>query len=108
MKGSMKQIKWAEDIKANAIGTCTANIERLGDEASATYEMDKVLVEVYRIFREALSAAFERIEDAAVIIDRRAKFDPSTINSKVQRTSELIKSGRLTLAQVAQANGVTR
>ena len=32
MKGTEKQIKWAEDIKANAINTCTANIERLSGQ----------------------------------------------------------------------------
>ena len=96
MKGTEKQIKWAEDIKANAINTCTANIERLSGQP-----LDALRVEVFKVIRNTLIAGFEQIDDAAVIINKRANFDPMAIIRMADRTSELIASGRMTLEQFA-------
>jgi len=96
MKGTEKQIKWAEDIKANAINTCTANIERLSGQP-----LDAMRVEVFKVIRKTLIDGFEQIDDAAVIINKRAHFDPMAIIRMADRTSELINSGRMTLEQFA-------
>ena len=96
MKGTEKQIKWAEDIKANAINTCTANIERL-----SVQPLDAMRVEVFKVIRKTLIDGFEQIDDAAVIINKRAHFDPMAIIRMADRTSELINSGHMTLEQFA-------
>lgn len=73
MKGSEKQIKWAEDIKAgvyNALGCMERNAIRFAEngliENTLHYDIDDV-----NAVRELVVAQMESIEDAGTIISIR-------------------------------------
>ena len=102
MKGSMKQIQWAEDIRANAINTCTANIERMS--AEPLFALD---VKVYKIFRAGLIARFDKIDDAALIIKQKELVDPRSIIDQVSRATEMIRDGKMTIEKLVQMSGVS-
>lgn len=103
MKGTEKQIKWAEDIKAQAINSCQARIDAntaIGCFADET--------EMYRIMINAIEVVFAKVDDAAKIIDKRYMFDSRNIESNIRQALTLIKRGDLTIEQFAAKNGVTR
>lgn len=103
MKGSEKQVKWAEDIKAQAINNCKAIIEHNNEIGMFADEN-----ELYEIMIEAIEGIFAKADDAATIINKRSLFFADTINANVQRAKTLIKRGNLTVEQFAKANGVIR
>ncbi len=103
MKGTEKQIKWAEDIKAEAIRNCKAHIA--SNEAIGMFEQE---TELYRIMIEAMEGIFAKVDDAAVIIDKRHMVHIDTISSNIRRAMTLINRGSLTVEQFAKANGVNR
>lgn len=81
MKGTEKQIKWAEDIKRQAYATLDrADAQRGSDRF---YTIDTDLNYLSPEATEALRAEFDRgfalIDSAAVIIDKREKFSPANI-----------------------------
>lgn len=101
MKGTEKQIKWAEDIKRNLIN----NIEN----QAKTYEgnlPDPITAQLYRILGKAAENIFASIDDAAVIINKRDIFNIDTVNSNVRRAKTLIRRGQLTVETFAKANHV--
>ena len=103
MKGTEKQIKWAEDIKAQAINSCKARIA-----ANNNIGMFADENELYEIVIKGLETVFAKIDDAAVIITKRHMFDYRTIEGNVRQAMTLIKRGNLTVEQFAKANGVSR
>lgn len=103
MQGTEKQIKWAEDIKAEAIRNCNARIA-----ASEAVGMDQLENELYRIMIDAIEAIFDKVDDAAKIINKREMFYFETIQTNIRRAATLIRRGNLTVEQFAKANGVNR
>lgn len=103
MKGTEKQIKWAEDIKAQTIRNIKAAIA--ANESIGMYELES---ELYGIMIEAVEVTFEKVNDAAKIINNRHLFYMDTIEGNVRRAENLINSGKLTVEQFAKANGVNR
>ena len=103
MKGTEKQIKWAEDIKAQAISHCRACIA-----ANTEAGLFAAETELYEIMAEGIEACFARVDDAAIIIDKRDRFAPSSIDAYIRQAKTLIRQGRLTVEQFAAKNGVKR
>lgn len=77
MKGTEKQIKWAEDIKAEAI----ANLDNLINYAKRMESFGDMMKsatnyytsEAAEIVKQYILNAFEKIDDAKYYIDNRAK-----------------------------------
>lgn len=101
MKGTEKQIKWAEEIKAQAIQNCMNYIA-----ANESIGMHAEENELYRIMALAIEAVCDKLDDAAKIIDKRHLFEFRSIERSVQRADRLIRQGKLTVEQFARANGV--
>lgn len=77
LKGTEKQIKWAEDIRKKAVIEINAGIQVIEQpEDRAAYE------EVGRQYQKV----FETITDAARIIEIREKFSPKSIKYWVRKT----------------------
>lgn len=103
MKGTDKQIKWAEDIKAHAINNCKAQIE-----ANNKIGMFSDENELYEIMILAIESIFAKVNDASVIINKREMFDSRTIDNNIRQALTLIRNGKMTVEQFAKSNGVKR
>jgi hypothetical protein len=103
MKGTEKQIKWAEDIKAQAIRNCRAAIAK-NVETGLDMEENRY----FEVMIEAIEVTFEKVDDAAAIINRRYAFDIEAIYSHVQKAMRLVASGKMTFEEFARKNGVNR
>lgn len=103
MKGTEKQIKWAEDIKAQAINNCKAQIT-----ANNKIGMFAEENRLYEIMILAIEAVFDKVDDAAVIINKRQMFDSRTIDSNIRQALTLIRQGKITIEDFAKINGVNR
>lgn len=102
MKGSEKQISWAEDIKRNAIEACDRIIESAekyeankstaymmsdgsielmetvnGRQALVLYKPIKVAVA--KQLKDIVEDGFAKIEEASEIIDKRASFSADAL-----------------------------
>lgn len=104
MKGTEKQITWAEDIKATAINHCDNRINWEIEYRGSNETEDAIL---YRIYRAALTKAFEALDDAAKIIDKRNLYTTSTVDANVRQIKNLVAAGRMTIEQAAAKLGVT-
>ena len=108
MKGTEKQIKWAEDIKLNALNACDRNIEVAMSRYEETgLDMYKTQATLYKIAKAAFEKAFSGIDDASTIIDKQYKFNGKTANEYVTRMMEQINKGRITIERIAKDNGIT-
>ena len=109
MKGTEKQIAWAENIKNEAVETCRKNIEineqRVAETAHPMYNAN---IAAYKVMLAVLEKMFEinAQQDAGWWIDHREKISSAAINQIVSRWAEMIRSGRMTAEQLAAKNGV--
>ena len=103
MKGTEKQIKWAEEIKAAFISRCDG---RINWEAEYRGNADTQTAILYRIMRAGAIKMFDSIDDAAKIIDKRHMFDPSEADDKVRQWGMMIERGKLTIDQIIMANKI--
>lgn len=75
MKGTAKQIAWAEDIKANALRAAdniVRNAERLAELGfTGAYDPGFISVEAAKEAKQMVIKACETLDDAAYIIDHR-------------------------------------
>lgn len=71
MKGSEKQLRWAEDIIARVYGTLDNMIANGYDVAAV------------EAARKDLQNTFAQVDNAAMIIDIRGKLSPATIEATV-------------------------
>lgn len=91
LTGSEKQIKWAEDIINDAIGTLDANIARWEQQqANGIHVFDKH-VEMAKIAKTKVLATIANCKEAKTIIDNRNKLDGSFIMQVVQKAVEQSK-----------------
>jgi len=91
MKGTEKQIKWAEDIINDAYNTIDANIARMEKESKEFFHFN---IQAYKECRKKLEETLETCDDAAVIIKCRNQFDPRRINEMVGRMAEKARQER--------------
>lgn len=76
LKGSEKQVAWAQDIINNAINTVNANIKLASEsEQIAALKGLNSWLEI----KDMITRAFDSVDDAKTIIENRRKFDPSRI-----------------------------
>ena len=87
MKGTEKQIAWAEDIIKNARVTVAANIAKNEEEAekhegssAAAYYREQA--DKWTRLGEQIEGFFAATDDAAKIIDKRDLFDPRQLCKK--------------------------
>lgn len=75
MKGTAKQIAWAEDIKANALRAAdniVRNAERLAELGfTGAHDLGFISVEAAKEAEKMVIKACETLDDAAYIIDHR-------------------------------------
>jgi len=88
MKGTEKQIAWAEDIEKkylenidNQIASWQSRVEKYGLACEADY------VEMLKVVRQAAVNAFEQMQDAALVIERR-NYLPNA--QKLMETAETV------------------
>ncbi len=103
MKGSEKQIKWAEDIKTNCIHSFEMTIERWEAQPAGAI---KNSIKAYKLMLAITKYAFDHIDDAKTIIDRRTLFDASTLSRKADRWAEQLNRGETTITELAAKNGL--
>lgn len=83
LTGSEKQIKWAEEIINNAIGTIDANIAKWEQQqANGIHVFDKQ-IETAKTLRVQVATCIENTKTAKAIIDNRNKLDGSYIMQMV-------------------------
>lgn len=83
MKGTEKQIKWAEDIKAQAIAAAGC-IVRNAEKAEANNiprDAYYISVEVAKDIEQMVIAGFDQMDSAAAIIDIRDRFTQSALEN---------------------------
>lgn len=78
MKGTEKQIKWAEDIKDEAMGTIEANITRL-EKLTAQCPNRWLLLEkeLFESLQKQIGDFFASTEEASKVIDARNRLSGS-------------------------------
>lgn len=87
MKGTEKQIKWAEGIKESAYGTIEANIELLNEklEKYPNWESVKAEIKGYEKVRETLDKFFEMTDEASKVINARHILDGESIIEQARK-----------------------
>lgn len=91
MKGTEKQIKWAEDIMSDAFNTIDANVNRMEKENPELFRFE---IQAYKECREMIEKSFATCEEAKQIIENRGMFDPSRITQIAgQRANQLRGTG---------------
>lgn len=101
MTGTDKQIAWAEEIKADALNTLDANIERT--EKLQFLREDN---EAYRLLKAMTVKALGSIEEAGTLIERRSAFSPRSLTSIAATWANNIRNGRITAEEIAKKIGV--
>lgn len=103
MKGTEKQIKWAEDIKTNAINFCTG---RINVQINLRGNADGEEARLWRILRASIAQTIDKLDDAAKIIDKRGSFKGDQLDMMIIHWGLLIKNGKATVDKIAEANHV--
>lgn len=81
MKGTEKQIKWAEDIIEEARATIKNNIANI--DKVDTIGIRAIERQCYVECGESLERMLSKIDDAATIIDMRDELSPYSVNQMV-------------------------
>jgi hypothetical protein len=108
MKGTEKQIAWAQDIRSQAIENIESNIKLNAEryEEFDHHPMYAANVESYKIMRAVIEGIYEAHDDAEYIINHRTILSPSGYTVHVNRWAEMILSGKKTVEQIAKENGL--
>lgn len=97
LTGSEKQIKWAEQIRDDAIGTVNGNI-RTYEERIRKYPESKTIFEsrikAYEEVGRQLNEVLQKITSASQIIDKREYLSGSYINQAADKIEEMQKKKR--------------
>ena len=106
MKGTEKQVAWAQDIRNTALKNIEANIERNAKmyEEYDHHPMYAANIEAYKIMRAVITGIFAAHDDAEYIINHRAVL--TNFVYTVSRWAELIRTGKKTAEQIAAQNGI--
>ena len=98
MKGSEKQIKWAQDIINGVFRTLDWCEEQHGKKTYQITCHEYLSKEAIEVLRKEYKNAFERCDDAARIIEKRDSFC----------SEKVIDYGRAWMWCNGQLNGITR
>lgn len=94
LSGSEKQVKWANEIRENAVDTINRNIERARESikksprSAAIFQKD---IDAYAEIGRQLHIVLKQITNASQIIDKRGLFDSSRINQEVNKLKNFRK-----------------
>lgn len=91
MKGTAKQVKWAEDIIRDSRATIALNIKRSAENG---FDND---VKVWEKVSEQYEATIAQIDDAAVVIDRRELLNSSRVIWCFNRLNMMVHNGAIQL-----------
>ena len=101
MKGSEKQIKWAESIISEARETFVRNIARqeaqLNGPAAALAQRT---LDIWMRLRDYYEASVANIDSAAFVIDNRTALDSSRVIYQFNQINDMVSRGRKTLDEV--------
>lgn len=108
MKGTEKQIAWAQDIRSHAIVDIESNINLNAEryEEFDHHPMYAANIASYKIMRAVIEGIYEAHDDAEYIINHRTILSPSGYTVHVNRWAEMIRSGKKTAEQIAKENGL--
>lgn len=85
MKGTEKQIKWAEDIIESARGTIKANIENIKaqqEKYNCKWRQDEL--EAFELCSKSLEELLSKVTEASQVINMRHKISSHAIIEMVQ------------------------
>lgn len=92
LTGSEKQVKWAEQIRDDAIGTVNANIklakERMDKVSGSSKKVYEETIDAYKEVGRQLKEELQKITSASTMIDRRNSFSGNRINQLATRYQE--------------------
>ena len=106
MKGTEKQIAWAQDIYNEAAKNINSSIAQY-TEKYEQYDHHPAFaanVAAYKIMAAVLDGIFAAHDDAEYIINHRAAL--TNFNGIVSRWAEQIRTGKMTAEQIAAQNGI--
>lgn len=101
MKGTAKQIAWAQDIIENGLNTIKANIEL--DEkkyAETGHPMYQTSARLWRVELIAATTKAANVEDAEQVINRQHGYDGGCWVSVHDKYMRMINSGKVTIDQI--------
>lgn len=90
MKGTEKQIAWAEDIQKTALDALQRNIDRMKATNVKSYERT---IKAFEKCKEELLECFEKCDDAALYIKNRETFSSRSVLQKANEI-ELIMTNK--------------
>jgi len=90
LKGSEKQINWANVIREDAVNTVAANIERL-EKSIKEFNYGIEELEAWNNIKAQIENAFNQLENASDIIDRRNALNPSQLCKMATNMANKIK-----------------
>lgn len=90
MKGTEKQITWAENIQKTALDTLQRNIDRMKAANVKSYERT---IKAFEKCKEELLDCFEKCDDAALYIKNRETFSSRSVLQKANEI-ELIMTNK--------------
>lgn len=102
MKGTEKQIAWAQDIIKAGVNYLD---ERIAHDKELGLKGNREIA--YRIMRAAYNNLLDIAPDAARIIEKRGQFAGAQIERDALTFETIINSGKLTADELAAKNGVT-
>lgn len=108
MKGTEKQIAWAEEIKSSAMSNVQHNIE-LSMQRYEEYDHHTAFLATataFRIMAACLEKIFAAHDDAEYYIAHKGKLEFKNLCATVDRWAALILEGRKTASQIATENGI--
>ena len=108
MKGTEKQITWAQDIIKTSLEHAENN-SKLNMDRYEEYDHHPMYLanaEAYKLMTAVLKAIFAAHDDAAWIIEHRTRIGNQAISQQADRWADMIRSGRKTIAQIASENGL--
>ena len=97
LTGSEKQIKWAESIREDAIGTVNGNIRNAETQMQKNPDSKSIWesrIEAYEETGRQLKNTLEKITSAKQIIDQRKYLSPSYVNQAAEKIEEMQKRKR--------------
>lgn len=93
MKGTEKQIKWAEDIIESARGTIKANIENIKaqqEKYNCKWRQDEL--EAFELCGKSLEELLDKVTEASQVIDMRHKISSHAIIEMVHEYVNVMKN----------------
>ena len=107
MKGTEKQIAWAEDIIDSARRTIDGNVELVEKRIAEYGDLFAADLSAWRIMRGFVNNFVATIDSAAQVIDKRHILASAAIVQMANRMGEDIRTGRMSAAQIADKMHVT-